>query len=163
MPKPDCRTASSCIFLFFLAPLLLVGCGRQGDLPASALRYDGELTFLCPDKPAAPVINIEIADSAATRARGLMGRVLRDDTEGMLFIFETPDIQNFWMRNTPGSLDMIFVAEDYRIHNIAEQTLPLSDLTYRSAGKAAYVVEVKGGFARRLSIDKSCRIRWRRH
>lgn len=158
------RPARRCIFLFLLAPLILGGCWQQtGELPASALRRDGVLVFLCTDKPAAPGIDIEIADSAASRAKGLMGRLLRDDTEGMLFIFETPGIQNFWMRNTPSSLDMIFVSEDYQILNIAEQTLPLSDRTYSSAGAAAYVVEVRGGFSRRFSIDESCRISWRRN
>lgn len=164
MPMLDYRTARICIFLFLLAPLVLAGCWRQtSELPASALRHDGVLTFLCTNNLAAPVIDIEIADSAVTRAKGLMGRMLRNDTEGMLFIFETPGIQKFWMRNTPGSLDMIFVAKDYRIVNIAEQTLPLSDRTYSSAGSVAYVVEVKGGFARRFGIDESCRIRWQRH
>jgi hypothetical protein len=156
--------AQLCIVLFLLAPATLFGCPNPvADPAASALRGDGQLEFLCSDRPVGAAIRIEIADSPATRAKGLMDRVLKNDTEGMLFVFETPAIQNFWMRNTPGSLDIIFVTEDGWVRNIAEQTIPLSDRTYSSAGPASYVVEVRGGFARRFGIDQNCRIRWQRY
>jgi uncharacterized membrane protein (UPF0127 family) len=152
------------ILLLLLAPTTLYGAGRHATAPDPlALRADGQLEFLCPDRPVGATIRIEIADSPATRAKGLMGRLLKDDAEGMLFIFETPASQNFWMRNTPGSLDIIFVAEDGRVLNIAEQTLPLSDRTYSSNGPASFVVEVRGGFARRFDIEQRCRIRWQRY
>jgi hypothetical protein len=152
------------IVLLLLVPAPLIGCPDPGADPAApALRGDGQLEFLCPDRPVWAAVRIEIADSPATRAKGLMNRVLKDDTEGMLFVFETPAIQNFWMRNTPGSLDIIFVTEDGRVRNIAEQTIPLSERTYSSAGPASYVVEVRGGFARRFGIDQNCRIRWQRY
>lgn len=152
------------IVLFLLAPATLYGWQKHvADPVAPALRADGQLEFLCPGSTAMAAIRIEIADSPTTRTRGLMGRMLKDDAEGVLFIFETPAVQNFWMRDTPGSLDMIFVAEDGRVRNIAERTLPLSDQTYSSAGPASYVVEVRGGFARRFGIDQRCRIRWQRY
>lgn len=153
-----------CVVLLLLAPNNLYASGKHAADPyRPTLRADGQLEFLCLDRPARAVIRIEIADSPATRARGLMGRMVKDDTEGMLFIFETPGILNFWMRNTPGSLDMIFVTEDGRVRNIAERTTPLSDQTYSSAGAVSYVVEVRGGFARRFGINESCRICWQRH
>lgn len=152
------------IVLLLLAATTLCVCGEAAAEPTPrALRADGRLEFLCPDSPAGAAIRIEIADSPAARARGLMGRLLKDDAEGMLFVYEAPSIQKFWMRDTPGSLDMIFVAEDGRVQNIAEYTLPLSDRAYSSTGPARYVVEVKGGFARRFGIDRNCRIRWRRY
>jgi uncharacterized membrane protein (UPF0127 family) len=151
------------IVLFLLAPAILYGFPVPvTDSTAPALRTDGQLEFLCPDSPARAAIHIEIADSSTTRTKGLMGRMLKDDAEGMLFVFEIPEIRNFWMRNTPGSLDMIFVSEDGWVRNIAERTMPLSDQTYSSADPASYVVEVKGGFARRFGIDHRCRIRWQR-
>jgi len=147
-----------------LAPANLYGFSEPSPEPAgTALRADGQLEFLCPNSPAKVSIRVEIADSPTARANGLMGRRLKDETEGMLFVFETPGIRNFWMRNTPGSLDMIFVTEDGWVRNIAEQTIPLSDQTYSSAGAASFVVEVNGGFARRFGIDQRCRIRWRRY
>lgn len=152
------------IVLLLLAPTTLYGFGNQEAEPTPpALRADGRLEFLCPESPAGAAIRIEIADYPAARARGLMGRRLKDDAEGMLFVYDVPAIQKFWMRDTPGSLDMIFAAEDGRVLNIAEQTVPLSDQSYSSSGPARYVVEVKGGFARRFGIDRNCRIRWQRY
>lgn len=152
------------IVLLLLAPTPLYGFGNQEAEPTpTVLRADGRLEFLCPESPAGAAIRIEIADFPAARAKGLMGRLLQDDAEGMLFVYEAPSIQRFWMRDTPGSLDMIFVAEDGRVQNIAEYTVPLSDRAYSSAGPARYVVEVRGGFARRFGIDKNCRIRWQRY
>jgi uncharacterized membrane protein (UPF0127 family) len=157
------RRALHLWLVLLLAAASLYGCRQHtGEPAASALRADGRLEFLCPDDPARAVIRIEIADSPATRARGLMGRRLKDDTEGMLFIFEAPGLQTFWMRNTPGSLDMIFVAEDGWVRNIAERTTPLTEQTYSSVGPVSYVVEVPGGFARRFGVDPRCRIRWQR-
>jgi len=142
----------------------LVGCWQQSAIrEASALRYDGRLEFLCPGQSARAAIRIEIADSPAARTKGLMGRRLRDDREGMLFILDFPEPPTFWMHNTPDSLDMIFVAEDGRVFDIVERTRPQSDQTYSSNGPASYVVEVKGGFAERVGIDQSCRIRWQRN
>jgi len=153
-----------CVVLFLLAPTTLYAAGKHAaDPDPLALRADGKLEFHCPDRPASAVIRIEIADTPAARARGLMGRMVKDDTEGMLFIFETPGVLNFWMRNTQGSLDMIFVGEDGQVRNIAERTTPLSDQTYSSAGAVSYVVEVRGGLARRFGINDSCRIRWQHH
>lgn len=158
------RPAQLWIVLLLLVPAPLFGGPNPVADPAMpALRGDGQLEFLCPDRPVRAAIRIEIADAPVARATGLMGRVLKDDTEGMLFVFEAPAIQNFWMRNTPGSLDIIFVAKDGRVRNIAEQAIPLSDRTYSSAGPASYVVEVRGGFARRFGIDQNCRIRWQRY
>ena len=41
--------------------------------------------------------------------------------EGMLFVFESPSQQCFWMKNTP--LSIAFLADDGTIVNIAEMKL----------------------------------------
>jgi hypothetical protein len=91
-----------------------------------------------------------------------MGRVLLDHLAGMLFIFESAQPQSFWMRNTPSSLDMIFIDAGGKIVNIAAYTTPLSDQLYSSAGPAKYVVEAKAGFADRFGIRTGYSVRWKR-
>ena len=81
---------------------------------------------------------------AEARARGLMGRVLSDYMAGMLFVFASADQQTFWMRNTPSSLDMIFVDAGGKVLNTAAYTTPMSDQLYSSVGPAKYVVEANG-------------------
>jgi len=78
----------------------------------------------------------------------------------MLFVFPAPDSLSFWMANTPLPLDIIFVAPDSTVVNIAKRTTPLSREFIRSTGLAQYVVEVRGGFTDRFQIDTSTRIHW---
>ena len=81
---------------------------------------------------------------------------------GMLFLFETERPQTFWMRNTPTSLDIIFVDERSLVLNIAPHTTPMSDQLYSSAGPAKFVVETKAGFADRFGIRPGHSMRWKR-
>jgi uncharacterized membrane protein (UPF0127 family) len=126
-----------------------------------AVRIDGILDFLDSDNRVITSIAVEIADTPETHARGLMGRYLSDNNQGMLFVFAGAEPRSFWMRNTPTSLDVIFVGEDRRVINIAKETTPMSDKSYRSLGPARFVVEVKAGFADRYGIQKGTSIRWR--
>jgi hypothetical protein len=102
-------------------------------------------------------IQVEIADTRLSRARGLMHRLLPDDESGMLFVFPDAAPRAFWMRNTPGSLDMLFADTERRITHIARDTQPMSDRTYSSRGAAMYVLETRAGFAARHGIAPGAR------
>jgi uncharacterized membrane protein (UPF0127 family) len=122
---------------------------------------DGELQFLRQDGSIVVSITIEIADTPEARIKGLMERWALPELHGMLFIFDYPDVQRFWMHNTPLSLDMIFVDENRRILNMAESTTPMSKQTYGSRGSAKYVVEVRAGFSKRHGIEGGMSIQWK--
>jgi len=141
--------------------LILVGVSAAGGETQRAPQRDGELQFLRQDGSIAVSITIEIADTAEARIKGLMERWSLPELHGMLFIFDYPDMQGFWMHNTPLSLDMIFVDENRRILNMAESTTPMSKQTYGSRGPAKYVVEVKAGFSKRHGIEQGMSIEWK--
>jgi hypothetical protein len=143
----------------------MAGLAWIGPEPAGAaavIRADGLVEILKPDGSVAATLAVEIAETPEARARGLMGRVLGDFITGMLFIFESAQPQTFWMRNTPDSLDMIFVDAGGRVLNVAAHTTPMSDQLYSSAGPAKYVVEARAGFADRFDIRPGCSMRWKR-
>ena len=94
----------------------------------------------------------EIADDEQERARGLMFRREMAREHGMLFLFEEPGMQSFWMRNTHLSLDLIFIGADGRIVNIAERAVPYTDTAVRSTGPAIAVLEINGGLAREMGL-----------
>jgi len=104
---------------------------------------------------------VEIADDDAERARGLMFRREMAADHGMLFDFNPPEPASFWMRNTPLSLDIIFIGADGRILNIAEHTTPYSDAPIRSIGAARAVLEVNAGQANARGIRAGDRVRHR--
>lgn len=107
-------------------------------------------------------IDVEIAETSQAHIKGLMFRKLKDFSSGMLFLFQDTRYRSFWMRNTPGSLDIIFVGEDLRIINIAEKTMPMSDTRYNSKSSAKYVVEVKSSFSEKYGIKAGDKISWER-
>ena len=71
-------------------------------------------------------IRVELADTPEERARGLMFRHYLPEGEGMLFIFPEETRSSFWMKDTPISLDLVFIKEE-RIVDIIENAVPNSE------------------------------------
>ncbi|WP_234026329.1 DUF192 domain-containing protein [Qipengyuania thermophila] len=103
---------------------------------------------------------VEVARTPAQQQRGLMERTSLAPDEGMIFPYNPPAMQSFWMRNTPLSLDIIFIGPDGRIINIAAQTQPLSDTPVLSDAPASLVLEIRGGRAAELGIRPGDRVEW---
>ena len=92
------------------------------------------------------------------REQGLMYvRHLAPD-RGMLFVFDVPQLLNFWMRNTHIPLDLLFVAADGRVIRIAENAEPESLATISSMGAALAVLELAGGSVARLGLHPGARV-----
>ena len=130
----------------------------QTDVP---FRQDGQLAFLTPSGNSLVEIAIEIVETPADRARGLMYRRSMPDRSGMLFIMDAEEEQTFTMENTYVPLDMIFVSTDSAVVDIAKRTRPLEQLV-TSKAPAKYVIEVRAGFADRHGITDSTRVAWQR-
>lgn len=95
---------------------------------------------------------VELADTSEAQAKGLMFRTALGDYEGMIFPSDTPQKRSFWMKNTPLSLDIIFIGADGRILNIAANTTPYSLDSVSSKGMASGVLELRAGRAKALGI-----------
>ncbi|ANK12662.1 DUF192 domain-containing protein [Erythrobacter neustonensis] len=95
---------------------------------------------------------VEVADTPEAQARGLMFRTALGDNEGMIFPSDAPEPRSFWMKNTPLSLDIIFIGPDGRILNIAANTVPYSLDSVQSKGAASAVLELRAGRAAALGI-----------
>jgi uncharacterized membrane protein (UPF0127 family) len=95
---------------------------------------------------------VELADTPEAQARGLMFRTELGDFEGMIFPSAEPGPRSFWMKNTPLSLDIIFIGPDGRITNIAADTVPYSLDSVSSKGDASGVLELRAGRAKALGI-----------
>ena len=100
------------------------------------------------------IFSVEVMRNDAERARGLMHRRFLPADRGMLFDFQAEQPVMMWMRNTIIPLDMVFIARDGKIVNIAENTEPLSETTIPSDGPVTAVLELNAGTAARLAIKK---------
>jgi len=95
------------------------------------------------------MMDVQLAQTNEQRQTGLMWRKEMPQHEGMLFVFEQPATQCFWMRNTLIPLSAAFVADDGTIVNIADMK-PQSDDSHCSEKPVRYVLEMNvGWFAKR--------------
>lgn len=95
------------------------------------------------------VIDAQVALTPEQREIGLMQRKDMPQHEGMIFIFEQPSQQCFWMKNTLLPLTAAFVADDGTIVNLADMK-PQTLESHCSAQPVRYVLEMnKGWFARK--------------
>ncbi len=130
----------------------------QAELPSFSKQ--GEITFIAANNNVISRIDIEIADTDSSRARGLMYRTQLAESQGMLFIFPDEQPRSFWMHNTPLPLDMIFVNANGQIVTILKNTAPFDDSKYDSPAPAKYVIEVNAGYTEKYHITVGDRIRW---
>ncbi|WP_036797559.1 DUF192 domain-containing protein [Leisingera caerulea] len=102
---------------------------------------------------------VEIADSEAERAQGLMFREELPRGAGMLFVYDQPQPAAFWMKNTLIPLDIIFLDELGRVTSVHENAVP-GDLTPIPGGNRVFaVLEINGGLARRYGISAGTQMR----
>ena len=94
-------------------------------------------------------INAELARTPQQREIGLMGRRSMGDSDGMLFVFEQPGVQCFWMKNTLLPLSIAFIADDGTVVDVADMK-PQSLDSHCSSQPVRYALEMnKGWFAKR--------------
>ena len=102
---------------------------------------------------------VEIADTDAARARGLMFRRDLPRDAGMLFVFPDVAPRAFWMENTPLPLDMLFFDGEGRLCGLVERAEPFTRTLRESGCAARAVLEINGGLARELGIARGAEMR----
>jgi uncharacterized membrane protein (UPF0127 family) len=93
----------------------------------------------------------------AQRSLGLMFRREMAEHQGMLFVFEQPQVQCFWMKNTYLPLTIAFVADDGTIVNLVDLQ-PHSLDPHCSARPVRYALEMNRSWFSRRGIDAGFRL-----
>lgn len=92
-----------------------------GFLAFEAMAQEGPQKLASVDLTAGfHVVKAEVARTNEQRAIGLMNRKEMGTNEGMLFVFEQPGVQCFWMKNTLLPLSIAFLQDDGTVVNIAD-------------------------------------------
>jgi uncharacterized membrane protein (UPF0127 family) len=145
------RFLSSFRLPWLIAGLALVGFGLaqaqkpQAGLPRAALNIGMYR------------LDVQLATTSEQHATGLMFRTDMPQHEGMLFIFERPTQQCFWMKNTLIPLAAAFVADDGTIVNIAE--MKAQTLTAHCSEKPVrYVLEMNTGWFAKKGLKAGNRL-----
>jgi len=146
--------------LSFLATGYGAAIGTSGDSGAEpAARQTEKLEIVTAGGGIA--FDVELADTPARQALGLMYRTEMPERTGMLFPYPVSREITMWMRNTYIPLDMVFIRADGIVHRIAEMTEPHSEEIVASNGAVTAVLEIAGGSARKLGLKPGDKVRHR--
>lgn len=103
------------------------------------------------------LINAEVARTQEQRAIGLMHRPAMPANDGMLFVFERPGQQCFWMKNTLLPLSIAFLDDDGTVVNI-EEMKPQSLDSHCSAKPVRFALEMNQGWFSKRAIKPGAKI-----
>ncbi|CAB3682426.1 MULTISPECIES: DUF192 domain-containing protein [Achromobacter] len=141
------KTASSIVKPAWLKALSAALAAAAFALSASAHAQTGPQPQLPTTQLSAGIhiIRAEVANTDATRQSGLMFRKELPGNDGMLFVFEQPDVQCFWMRNTLLPLSIAFIADDGTIVNIDDMA-PQTEDPHCAKKPVRYALEMAQGW-----------------
>ncbi len=97
---------------------------------------------------------LEVAKTPLSREKGLMYRNHLPTHSGMLFVFDEDSFHPFWMKNTPLSLDIVWLNSQYKIVDFVSSTVPQSLKIYYPKSLARYVIELYSGTVSRLGLHE---------
>ncbi len=96
-------------------------------------------------------MDVQVAYTPEQRQIGLMFRKEMPQHEGMLFVFEQPTQQCFWMKNTLLPLTAAFVDDDGTIVNLADMKPQTLD-SHCSDKPVRFVLEMNQGWFAKKNI-----------
>ncbi|MEK9200816.1 MAG: DUF192 domain-containing protein [Patescibacteria group bacterium] len=99
---------------------------------------------------------VEIKDTPKERAQGLSGRTSLDEGHGMLFIFDKPDIYQFWMKDMRFPLDFVWIDNGQVVELIEDVPNPTKDdlipQIITPTQKVRQVLEIPAGSIKKFKI-----------
>ena len=102
-------------------------------------------------------IDAQVAQTPEQREVGLMFRQTMPQHEGMIFVFDEPAMQCFWMKNTHLPLSAAFIADNGEIVNI-EDMKPYSTNSHCSARAVRFVLEMQQGWFAKKNLKSGFKL-----
>ena len=133
----------------------LSGCDQKAGADVARVKIAGKSHFL------------EVAATNEVRYKGLGGRTFIEDDGGMIFVFRSPAVLSFVMRDCPIAIDILYLdgsgrvvaahemkAEEPRKPGETDETYNLRLKQYPSRFAAQFAVELKEGSIKKLGVKE---------
>ena len=138
-------------------PALLVAAAAIAGVPAAHAQTGPQKLPAIRLNAGIHNIQAELAQTPEQRATGLMFRQALGPNDGMLFVFEEPAQQCFWMKNTLVPLSIAFVADDGKVVNLDEMKPRTLD-SHCSEKPVRYVLEMNEGWFKKRGIKAGSKL-----
>ncbi len=147
------------------ASTALAACAGEGANASTSAAAARTTIVTVQSANGAHRFNVDVARTPAEQEKGLMYRTDLKPDGGMIFTpypgdGSPPRVASFWMKNTPTSLDIIFIRADGTIASIAENTVPMSEAPVASTEAVSAVLEILGGKSAELGIAPGDKVSW---
>lgn len=107
-------------------------------------------------------VSMAIASTDEQRIRGLSGLEKMNENEGMVFLFDEPSKQGFWMNKMNFPIDIIWLDTNSKVVHIEKKLEPckifLACPVYNPQVDSLYVIELRSGFTDDHSIENGMMI-----
>lgn len=116
---------------------------------AAVCAAPAEITLKLPSKRT---LTVELMIKEPDRAMGLMYRASLPEDRALLFVFDSLDFHAIWMKNCRFPIDIVWLDEQRRVVHVESAVPPCKKdpcPTYQPLQRAAYVLELNSGQARR--------------
>jgi len=155
--------AAETMRVVWMAPLAFVlGCAlRSVPAPASAAPASPVPAASAPAAviplalPSGRTFQAELMVNDHDRAMGLMFRPSLPADRALLFVFRSLDFHGIWMKNCRFPIDIVWLDEDRKVVHVMPKVPPCTAdpcPSYQPMRKAAYVVEMNAGAAKREKV-----------
>lgn len=104
------------------------------------------------------VIQAEVAHTQKQQSIGLMYRQMMRSSEGMLFVYESPQVRCYWMRNTLIPLTIAFIDDDGTIVNLRDMQ-PRTERSHCSSKPVRYALEMNQGWFKVRGLKPGSKLR----
>lgn len=141
------KTSFRSAALALLVAVSLAAAAQEGPQKLAAIQLSAGMHL----------IQAEVAQTPAQRQIGLMNRPTMGPNEGMLFVFEAPAQQCFWMKNTLLPLSIAFLADDGTVVNI-EDMKPQALDSHCSRKEVRFALEMNQGWFAKRGIKPGARL-----
>lgn len=136
-------------FSILLAAFLLCACAKYQTVSVTL--------------PDGFTVKARVADTPEKKEKGLMFVKHLPENEGMLFVSETDEIQQFWMKNTLINLDIVFIQNDKTVSSVASDVEHTYTYTPdyevpQAVGLGRYVLELPARTAAKHGVEPGAQL-----
>lgn len=105
------------------------------------------------------VVDVSVADSWPERIEGLSNTPYLPEHVVKLFVFDSPGLHSFWMKEMNYSIDIIWLNEDGEVVYIVESASPESyPAMFAPSKEALYVIETVEGFVKKSGLVEGSKV-----